>query len=51
MDRAHDDVTAGIAVAPPVEDHLVSEGVAVVGDGDVAVLVEALDCQLGSALA
>jgi hypothetical protein len=27
VDRAHDHVTAGLAVAPPVEDHLVSKGV------------------------
>ncbi len=51
VDGAHDDVTAGVAMTPPIEDHLVAEGVAVVGDRDVAMLVEALDGELGSALA
>lgn len=51
MNGAHDDVPAGVAVTPPVEDHLVSKGIAVVGHGEVAVLVEALDGQLGAAFA
>ena len=50
MDGAHHSIAAGVAMAPPVEDHLVPEGITVVSDGDVSVLVEALDCELGAAL-
>ena len=37
-------------MGPPVQDHLVAELVAVVGERDVSVLVEASNGQLGSAL-
>lgn len=47
-DGPHHDIAASAAMRPPVEHHLVTKPVAVVGDGDVAVGIEAMDCQLGA---